>query len=92
MTTRKKNDRPFMIHTLPENLISANLAEHTEIVKTLSMMWGHEELIKYVNDLLITERLSRQGFAPDIFVDLLKILQEHQACFPELYTPTIRWF
>lgn len=74
---------------IPVDIIQGKISNHPKIVKTLSLLWGSQEIYSYFNDLFTNSREQRNGFDPDVFFELAKIYKEHQLQFPSNQTPQV---
>lgn len=55
------------------------------IQNKLDLLWGTLEGKQYLEELMLPDRLNRQGFTPSEFRELMQIAHKHRAEFPELY-------
>lgn len=56
---------------------------HPRIVEQIKLLWGYEEFYLYLNRLLIVEReRNRQGFSPEVILELDKLREIHEKQFP----------
>lgn len=52
----------------------ALLRTYPRIANIMAALWGNRESFeKYLNDLLIDQRGNRQGFPPDVHIELLNL-------------------
>ena len=63
------------IESMPEALRPVTIAEQfPRIAERLSMIWGSpSDARKYLDDLLIVDRGTRQGFPPEAATELLRL-------------------
>ena len=49
------------------------------IVARINDLWGEPELDDYLDDLMISDREGRQGFPPEVAVELFRLIAVHGA-------------
>lgn len=75
-----KNNIPFPV-VLAER--------HPHIVNNMMLFWGCKDFADYTDKLILNEqnqeRVTRQGFLPDAFLEILNLLELHSQRYPEFY-------
>lgn len=60
---------------------------HPHIVNNLALFWGCKDFNDYTEKLIVNEqsneRLNRQGFLPDAFMEILKLANLHNMIYPQ---------
>ena len=60
---------------------------HPHIVNNMMLFWGHKDFADYTDKLILNEqnpeRMNRQGFLPDAFLEILNLLELHNQRFPQ---------
>lgn len=66
----------------------AILAEkHPYIIHNMYLLWGNQEFFDYTEKLILNDvtpdRLQRQGFTSDAFMEIVTLLNLHNELFPQ---------
>jgi hypothetical protein len=62
------------------------LATFPRIAGCIAGLWGHREIEAYFQDLMIDDRGNRQGFPPEVLMEILALRTYHRSLFP----PSVR--
>lgn len=62
------------------------LATFPRIAGRIADLWGHREIEAYFQDLMIDDRGNRQGFPPEVLMEILALRTYHRSLFP----PSVR--
>lgn len=78
--------KTFIKYRIPVSKILAQ--KHPHIVNNVAMFWGSKEFVEYMEKLILNEqsqdRLHRQGFSPEVFVEIINLINYHNAKYPSL--------
>jgi hypothetical protein len=88
MEGRANNSAEVDLHMIRAELVSRMgqgaryYPRHTErrfphIVVRIATLWGKAELDAYLKDLMITTRVGRQGFPPEVAQELFMLASAH---------------
>jgi hypothetical protein len=55
--------------------------KHPHIVGKLNLLWGYDILDKYLNSLILSDRINRSGFSRAVMGELMTIQRVHQQLF-----------
>lgn len=67
------------------------LASFPRIAARIAGLWGHREIEAYFQDLMIDERGNRQGFPPEVLMDILRLRTYHRGLFPPQVRSVDTW-
>lgn len=70
---------------------NAILNKFPTVVSFLEVTWGEPEFYDYINKLTIADRNIREGFPPEVFVEILNLRNLHDQLFPSLHPKINVW-
>lgn len=63
-------------------------AAFPHVGKNIRLLWGHPELVTYIDKLLAdTRNGQRRGFPDDVHDSMLRLLEQHDRAFPQREPP-----
>ena len=62
----------------PEQLAT----QYMRILQKINELWGAPATIRYLDELIMPSRLDRQGFPPDVAIELCTLKQLHEFVYP----------
>ena len=61
------------------------------IVEKIAVLWGSPQLAKYFSELLFDDRGGREGFPPDIMIELFRLSNFHESTKPARTAMDAAW-
>ena len=75
----------FIKYEIPFPQLLAN--RHPHIVNNIALFWGCKDFPDYMDKLILNEqtkdRVQRQGFLPDVFMEMLDLINLHKTRYPQ---------
>lgn len=75
----------FVKYNIPFPVALAD--RHPHIVNNIALFWGCKDFPDYMDKLILNEqtkdRFQRQGFLPDVFMELIELTNLHNTRYPQ---------
>ena len=68
----------------PEMFPHAMAAEHERLARKIEALWGTREAMRYMDNLMLSDRQGRHGFSERVVVELATLKQIHEAAYPAI--------
>lgn len=61
--------------------------KHPHIVHNIALFWGYKDFPDYMEKIILNpqtkDKFKREGFLPDVFMEILELNNLHQTRFPQ---------
>lgn len=80
-----------LLSSYPGNYPRRLATQFPHVADTLGLLWGEAGIQRYFDRLILSDRIDRHGFPPEVMGELIALREIHDSLFPRLAQTTDVW-